>query len=71
MAMIETKDIIAMEEGDIKKFLRKAIEKLQEYKEHLKKGETKKAEKALISASEFFGSLGVETNILADIMGKK
>jgi len=71
MTIIETKSLIAMKEGDIKDFLGKAIEKLQEYGKYSKKGETEKAKKALVSASEHFGSLQVETFILSDILGKK
>lgn len=70
MAIIETKSLIAMKEKDINDFLKKAIKKLQKYKEYSNKGEKREAKKALISASEFFGSLHVETNILADIVGK-
>lgn len=70
MAIIETKSLIAMKEKDIADFLKKAVKKLQEYKEYSKKGEAEKAEEALVNASEFFGSLQVETFILSEIVGK-
>lgn len=70
MAIIETKSLIAMKEGDINNFLGKAIKKLQKYKEYSNKGEMRKAKDALVSASEFFGSLQVETFILSEIVGK-